>query len=372
MYKRFYWSGSRAVFHAIHWYGFESQGAVGISDFSPNYHVNVENAFATAFDLADYTWYFRARTVFVAHSLGNMLASAAISRHNAYVSDYVLLNAAVPLEAYGDDSCRLENLVHPEWRPYVSAGQERLLCSEWHTLFDDPQDPRGALTWRGIFSDMRGVSLHPFYSRGEEVVNAPPAHLLNLEIGWNKGPEITFTSPDDYAWATQELWKGRSYELWGDGYFTGSRLMGWGFNRRGYEHWIDVFSIFGMPSPEKAGRDISNVDLIRKPFFRKRPAELFSDNDQTAQDYASTHRLRLLARTIPARTQGAGGAEASIDVFPSSIDMNGSEMRNGWFRTEGKTPNTWKHSDIKNMPFINVKPVFEHIVNGCDLKGNTP
>ncbi len=46
VFKRLYWSGSRARFWGITWYGFDSKGYTLLAgQRSPNYHVNVRHAF---------------------------------------------------------------------------------------------------------------------------------------------------------------------------------------------------------------------------------------------------------------------------------------------------------------------------------------
>ncbi len=59
----------------------------------------------------------------IAHSLGNMLTSAAIQDHNAPVDVYFALNGAVPLEAYDESEANTEQsannfMLHPHWRDY--------------------------------------------------------------------------------------------------------------------------------------------------------------------------------------------------------------------------------------------------------------
>jgi hypothetical protein len=60
MFKRFYWSGSKATFYGVTWNGAESKQDAAIqvlpqSDrFTPNFHTNVVNALQTAPHLADF------------------------------------------------------------------------------------------------------------------------------------------------------------------------------------------------------------------------------------------------------------------------------------------------------------------------------
>lgn len=76
IFKRFYQSGSKARFTAITWKGDETR-ILG-SDTTPNYYANVINAFDTAPALNSILAQLPGEKMILAHSLGNMLASAAI------------------------------------------------------------------------------------------------------------------------------------------------------------------------------------------------------------------------------------------------------------------------------------------------------
>ncbi|ABQ24274.1 transglutaminase domain-containing protein [Geotalea uraniireducens] len=150
MFKRMYWSGSKANFWGVTWYGWDSQNFMGPWDFrTGNYHINVQHAFKTAPAFSDFiNLPLGGKDVTVAaHSLGNMLVSSAINDWGANVSKYFLVNAAVALEAYGDAD-KDPNMVHPDWNDY----DQRLLASEWYNLFS-VSDGRSKLTWRNRFAN---------------------------------------------------------------------------------------------------------------------------------------------------------------------------------------------------------------------------
>ncbi|MDR1280966.1 MAG: fibronectin type III domain-containing protein, partial [Opitutaceae bacterium] len=78
MFKRLFWSGSRTQLHLVVWPGAESQMA---STFTPDFHVNVVNAFNAAPALAAYLQSLADRNLKVttgAHSLGNMVVASAL------------------------------------------------------------------------------------------------------------------------------------------------------------------------------------------------------------------------------------------------------------------------------------------------------
>jgi hypothetical protein len=84
MFKRMHVLGSRAKFVAVSWYGYQSQ--FDLNNWfvhwgwkCPDYQVNVVNPFATAEAFANYVPSIdKDRRVVSAHSLGNMVVSAAI------------------------------------------------------------------------------------------------------------------------------------------------------------------------------------------------------------------------------------------------------------------------------------------------------
>jgi len=96
MFKRFFWSGSKAKFHSITWFGdpYTTGRAV------PQYHDAVIDAFAASADVATYVNGLSGQKTIIAHSLGNMVVSSAIKDHGMTVDQYFLVDAAVAEEAY--------------------------------------------------------------------------------------------------------------------------------------------------------------------------------------------------------------------------------------------------------------------------------
>ena len=142
-FKRLWWSGSRAQFWGVTWYGYESQ--VPLAEFTPNYQLNVIHAFGTAPSLKklidDICVQPCIEKVNIAgHSLGNMVISSAISDQHATVDRYFLLNAAVAAEAYDatevTNSVAVANMPHTTWtRTYGEPYPVQLWSSHWHERF---------------------------------------------------------------------------------------------------------------------------------------------------------------------------------------------------------------------------------------------
>lgn len=165
VFKRMYWSGSRAKFHAVTWFGNDSQ-TILLGNKTPDYHVNVIHALDTAGALAsNINNNISGDITLAAHSLGNVLSSAAIAKHGANVARYFMIDGAVAMEAFdGSPSLQNNHMWYTDWDPYA----EWLWCSEWHTNFP-AGDGRHALTWRDYFSSGASVAYN-FYSSGEEVL----------------------------------------------------------------------------------------------------------------------------------------------------------------------------------------------------------
>ena len=107
MFKRLWWTGMDAGFTAGLWRGNESQWWIPVENCyaTRKYHQNVLNAFRTASTFATRVNAEIPGTnkYMIAHSLGNMLVSAARQFHGLQYEQYFMLNAAVPVEAYDPD-----------------------------------------------------------------------------------------------------------------------------------------------------------------------------------------------------------------------------------------------------------------------------
>jgi hypothetical protein len=356
MFKRLYWSGSRARFVGVSWYSFEN---------IPDYHQNVVNAFSTASIIGpNLKPVVGDRPVFLmAHSLGNMVVSSYLEDHYGQslleqrpdIEKYFMFNAAVPLEAYlGDYQGYAEGngtqiyssdnpMVHPAWYGY----KKRLGSSEWHQLFNTTDDPRLSLTWRDRFADIseKSVDVYSFYSRGEDVLGTHSG-----DPGFFEAVGNAVLNGGRYSWAFQEKWKGRAPY---DGY-GGTTLMGWAFN-----------SDYYVLSDKTAANTIPGEQLKTIPFFRKPQAgmlgsELFEA--KVSSEYVSMQRNELLAKALPALTLPTGGLEGR-DMFDyvfigenNVFDMDAQVGE--WPRVNKE----WRHSDIKKVAFPYVFSAFKIMV----------
>ena len=109
----------------------------------------MDNAFATAQSLAQFINGLGGNVTVAAHSLGNMVVGSAMHDwHATGISNYFMVDAAVPKEAYDPAEEQLATqttwgMDHPDWSNYP----RRLWCSDWHRLFQT-NDHRSSLTWQ--------------------------------------------------------------------------------------------------------------------------------------------------------------------------------------------------------------------------------
>ena len=339
MFKRLYRSGADMDFSPVAWY----------SDKGPayNYHENVSNAFVTAQHFAQLVNSIPGRRVVIAHSLGTLVAASAIQDYGAEVDKLIMLNSAIPSEAFDpslSNPSPENKLVHDAWVDYNSS----CWASRWNELFPT-NDARHRLTWKGRFANVAPVAVN-FYSSGDEVLeyyadehNPPWYGGFNANDGWGSR----------YSWQKQELYKGRASLL----AFAGTTdWAGWGFA----ENWLGVKKW----SADEANA-VDDLSVFKtNAVFMLQPASI-------TNSVATRHESDcFLAFGIPALSPPAGrmGLQ-SADI--ESFDMNGSDFKpNGMppVGHGGDLAGRWLHSDIKNAAFPYVWKVFAKIVEVGGLR----
>ena len=407
VFKRLWWAGSRARFWGVTWYGNESQ----VGTITPDYHSNVVNAFATAPQLASFIAALRsggaADITVAAHSLGNMVASAAIVDHHAPVARYVMLDAAVAAESFDvaeqQPATAGANLPHTDWnRKWPDPYPSTLWASDWYHRFA-ADDGRHRLTWADRFGDRGAAAFYNFYSSGEEVLAADEG--LTRSIGGVLARELYhFLFQDEpngtQAWVYQEKLKGRTTS----GKVVGSNFGGWGFNTFQFRRAPDVPGLGPLiaPSDMSAGQAQAALGRFTDAVLREVPFfEPGDDGEEVASwvpgtsggpwvvlreplgmlygpdgsNFARRHRDTLLARMIPAMSLAAGRKAVEKLTPPNapshSFDMNG--MRNGWppgRQGSDATRDRWLHSDIRDVAFPYVQALYSELVELSGL--NSP
>ncbi len=332
MFKRLWQAGANMKFYPIAW-----ESDIGLSY---NYHVNVSNAFVTASRLASYVNDIPGRRVVIAHSLGTMVAAAAIQDYGMRVDKLIMLNSAIPSEAFDSelaDVSPTNGLVHDDWVDYTNACWTAL----WHQRFPIG-DTRSKLTWRGRFAGVKSVAVN-FYSSGDEVLELyADAH----NPAWYNGLSPSGNWGDRYSWHKQEIWKGRKSLL---GFIGTTEWSGWGFRK-------NVFGFRKWSSAE--ANSVTDISVFAtNTVFDIHPISI--TNNMATRLETDFH----LAQGIPALSPPAGRIDLE-DVNVTSFDMNTPQfMANTWPRPDdGDLGGRFLHSDIKDVAYFFVHPVFKKIV----------
>jgi hypothetical protein len=389
-FKRLYWSGSRAKFWGITWYGWDSQFTTpvpGIGTRSPNYHVNVRHALNTGRLLKGFVAAnnLGIATIF-SHSLGNMVVSSAI-REGMVIGRYLMVNAAVAEEAYTPQysydkgtayedgspwrEATKESMYHPAWRypngrevDLDQGYQPHLWASEWYKLFS-PGDGRTSLTWRDIFAAVRNQNTYVYYAPTDEAFRpfnytvemaADDPNGTNYQSNvddWPGWEDVAQNwSPTNrsklgtYSWAVQELFKGRFSTIADKDSDSG----GWGFNLMDDDYWYysDPPNQKKLPISSSAANAIKKDQLRTRPFFLMNP-----DFDSLYKDppppLPPSLREELLANELPALTFAAGHRGVEVirgDDSNRDIDIRQAFAVNKPWPQDRLNGFEWKHSDI--------------------------
>ncbi len=358
-FKRFWHEGSRARFNMVTWTSDEGGGL--------HYEENVYNAFLSATNYASLLRSIKdeknSKIVLLAHSLGNMLTSAAIQDYNAPHNAYFALNAAVPAEAYDANLANIQTnefnfMLHSDWRGYAS----RTWAAEYHKLFEDetlfPNDDRRKLTWRGRFCNVVS-NMYNYWSSGDEVLEIKDISQSDLYVMTGVEYELDWSwhlidpNPRRYTWQKQAHYKGCGF-----GY--GSTWAGWGFD----EYW---FVPCDAPSAEEANsRDLEQ--LRADPIFDHDPDELFSSTISKSRQH------EILAHGVPELSYPIGYMK--MFCVKEDLDMHDKMRREDrkWpnrsitFDDEGTRPKRWLHTDLINVAYFYTFNLYKTIVETGELK----
>ena len=342
MFKRLWQTGAQMNFLPVSW-----ESDIG----APwNYHTNVSNAFETARRLAVGINAEPGRNVVIAHSLGTMVAAAAIQDYGARVDKLIMLNSAIPSEAFDPDFFDPDpqnHLVHDDWMDYTNA----CWTARWHERFP-ANDARRRLTWRGRFAAVVPVAVN-FYSSGDEVLEL---YMKKHNPSFYNGVSPSGHWGDRYSWHKQELYKGRYSVL---GFMGTTDWSGWGFkkNALGFKVW----------SADEANAVADLSVFATNTVFSPSPNSILNPNASRLE--TDFH----LAQGIPALSPPTGRTSLAAKGVPS-FDMNAPEFKpNGWPRVQAAAESdelgdNWLHSDIKDVAYFYTHKVFEKIVEVGGLR----
>ena len=354
MFKRLWQSGLESMFTVVDWCGDVSQYASKFTDMAfsgpvcPDYYANVVNAFGSARALASRCAALPGRKTFIAHSLGNMLVSAAAVDHALDYERYYMLNAAVAMEAY-DGVARTEAMVDRHWRN-VPANYR---ASGWCNLFPSG-DFRRLLTWRGRFKGLRRAI--SFYSSTEEVLaNARPRQLLLEGSVW----KIQEMSKGANVWHALNAISGGRTQIACEG--------GWGINTYYALNPVYYLAEYGFTA---AAARLTREEAIVHPFFtpfRTETERMHATGPFEVEDPEVREGLRakFLADAIPAESFAVGANDLHSTTGINCESLMTFANKNTW--PEGRRKESgreWRHSDVKNVACFFMRTLFDRMVSG--------
>ena len=356
VFKRLHQMGSDAKFLGVTWEGNQGQISEAIplaGGKTPDYWRNVDNAFKSSSALSELVnGLTGGEKVMAGHSLGNMLISSAICDHDLDATQYFMINAAVPREAYSAQHADADRdkVRNKDWENYAT----RLWPSDYWSLGFAANDARRNLTWRGRFSSLSTKTApHNYFSSGEDV----------LKSGDGTSPgffDIAYKG--EGAWIKQEMGKGKATKAFASGISGGDWVStgGWAFNPDAYLSYRPN----PLDPPGTPARDDPNTltnDQLRKiPFFK--PFKTFDgqsvhgeNGSAVAGDYAN--RSFLLGHDIPALSNPAGSNEVLLggDMELQNTNMV-AKLKTGFW-------GVWKHSDLKEQKMDHVWKLYENMVS---------
>ncbi len=376
IFKRMHQLGSKARFIGVYWNGTPNPPTTAISAIPPDYHQAVQNGFITGSELVDkFNELIEegADITIMAHSLGNVPASHAIANMGLNVTNYFMINGAVPIEAYDEeqpDDTMARNMTEDDWKPFYDYGEgddkgseKRLFASKWYDLFPE-KDNRNKLTWRNLFAKPALLTkAYNFYSQGDEVVeNANETE----EFGdWDN---LAWSASGRHAWVQQEIAKGGQNSLAGIG--LKDLNGGWGFSNL-YLSDSPLFYTF----PHWTVDNITKQDLRTKPYHK---SFFYSDlyDSEKGSATAADNRFQILATGVPAMSY----AIAVNPIDPLNALNNDGVERNYNMQAELKGSNIvtwpaldaqhqldWGHSDFKDISIQFVYPMYRKILTLAKL-----
>ena len=359
VFKRLYAMGSRTRFVGVTWYG---DTGVRIGGTSLDYHMAVFNALQTGDRLKNALGFLDpAKTTVMAHSLGNMVACQAIQKTGLTPRRYLMLNAAVPTEAFAKvEANEAGNMVEREWRGKGGTYAAEYFAANWHKRFA-ASDPRFQLKWSDLFGRIsKGGFTINCYSEGDDIVRCPDRidGISILQQAWEGG----FA-----AWKSQELLKGLRWS---------ESIGSWGM-ARDQAGWSRKRFISG-----------EKPDIAFNPFFRE-----FLEPGLTSVDARVAQALLgqplvvydLFARALPALSFGAGArrmanfnpsgtiiADEKADPYNYNLEAKGRLGANSPFWPtvshgnqnvpQDERRSRWLHSDFRNAALPFVSPAFKFFV----------
>ena len=356
VFKRMWLSGSRARFHGIAWYGdfhYVSSFFNGL-----HYHQDVYHALQTASAFKGYVETAQpdsSKRIVMAQSLGNMVASEAL-RQGLAVNRYFMFDAAVASEAFDgtlqDASAETRSKYVPtDWNGYTNM----CWAANWHRWFGSG-DARSEMGWPDYFSAAltNAGTVCNYYSSGDEIFEEMPStpslldgvfHWPTLQTSWPFVDLSSMFTPDVNVWQKQEVLKGVDN-------VAGTLAGGWGF------HFVSnstpTMTTWRTYTPDEARAMVEDGSIVTNAVFARTASAMF---DPSATQDA---RFETLAKYVPAVSTAAGKV-AVFEQDDRAYNLNSQMFRNGWGRNHPRYGLDWLHSDMKDMAYHYVFPLYNII-----------
>lgn len=339
VYKRLWQSGSNARFVMFTW-----AGDYGWPDSALYFPQNVYQALRTGGALKALVESVQpdsSKRILMTQSLGNMVACEAL-RQGLQVEKYFMFDAAVATECF-DGTLQSEGqrvrqrYVPAEWHDYDNGSW----AANWYRPFTSaPNDARGSMGWVNRYSVSlnNATEVYNYYSTGDDVF-------------WENStvPSVTEdmidVSSSVYAWQKQETHKGMRT-------IAGTWDGGWGFHT-----WRMAGFDYRYTSAD-AARMVADGSVTNNPVFNRGYAPMFNSN--ATQDEI----MYALAKCVPAISSPVGGTSVYCDMVDENHNMNQDHYRSG----VGSPANPWKHSDMKDVAYFYVNPLYKELVTKGGLK----
>ncbi len=354
VFKRLWRLGLDAGFTVVAWPGNEGQMWIPWNGYAtPDFYRNAKNAFEKAPNLAYVCNALPgAKKYYIAHSLGNMIVSAAAQEWGLQYEKFLMLDAAVPIEAFDPSpQTRAEVMTPNAWKPY----ERRVRPTCWYDLFTEG-DGRRLLTWKGRFANVTNTV--NYFSREEEVVNNGDGKRYN-------------PVRRNYVWYNQEYRKGWCVS-------ASHNEGGWKFNRA---HCVPTLTHtpFGLTyvmspiSPADAAAlpsDLIKTNSFFGPFSDRQIYESV-DGALVANDYS--YRAMLLTHAIPSESFAVGAnpvpawgpEDVGIGKLSRNIDM--AKFKKG-VEDLPENKQKWVHSYFINRSPKRTRELYKSVIEQIDSK----
>lgn len=171
-------------------------------------------------------------------------------------------------------------------------------------------------------------------------------HWPTLQLSWPFVNLSSIVTPEVNPWQKQEVLKGVDLT-------AGTMTAGWGFHcwpesTPETTEWLTY-------SADDAALMVENGSIVTNSVFARNVPAMF--DPQMSLD----ERHYILAFAIPAVSSAAG--KISVLSQPNNnLNMNViNTYRDGWGRNDPKNGTSWLHSDIKDMSYRYVYPLYKTI-----------